>query len=486
MPWEDFLRQVDHLDEVRLREVLKWLDDAIRESLRTGESTAGLSSQSVSRMLLFLALSISDNARLAGTSKSQINSANWTALRNDIEAFVESMPDLLRSLSFRSFSDDKIAQTATISTRTRGVIGQYFYSTVVLYIMNQSSSGNLDTDFFRRIAPREDRLFPVRAMSAIVNRFNFGLPQAEESRTQEMRINFLVKDSLYEKLNEYFNRYSVNIGGDKPRKQLHMIIYRPMRSNPRQFIKTFVSMYEKKAPFLESSSFSFTHIYDPPRDGHQKRFSSGKVIPLDDAIYFIGGQRPLQESTEPAPFFSLKVIAIRWDDLDRFHVLFPALVLTTSYRGKLMISRAAIRITPIDHSSKIVLKSVSIEELAGNLREDTAKEVSILEQLANISGEKSDEIKDRLKVGNEDDDFFAIAKQICMLANNEPRSDAGWSVPPGYFKGKGSKRKSLTKEEVNYLISEALGEGMMARFENELGESFNIWTDGRFGPLNLE
>ena len=59
------------------------------------------------------------------------------------------------------------------------------------------------------------------------------------------------------------------------------------------------------------------HVYEPPEDttGKMRRLSLGRVLPMDDGVYLVGGQR--DDHARREPFKSLKVLALPWEDKGR-------------------------------------------------------------------------------------------------------------------------------------------------------------------------
>lgn len=497
LAWARFVDRTKERDQNEILAALVWANDSFRESLKAGSPVRGLSCQAISRLLLFEALCISDDGRQqrrhAKESSSNTNAPKWTELKRRIETFVsETAPPQIAPLLCRTYTDDKIAQLGTLAARSRGSTDNNFFSTILLYLMHQDARGAFKNEFLHAITSPEDQRFSRSAGTILIDRLTGGNRATVDEKTREIRPLFVVREDQHSKFEEYFRRHSVprnKEGKRTTQRQLQCIVYRPMRTNPCEVMKTYVSVYEQRSSALDSGGFSYTHIYDPPKAVQQKRFSGGRVLPLDDGIYLLGGQRPLEEydNPKPLPFDSLKVIAIRWHDIQRFHSILPALVMTTNYAGKLMVTRAAMRLTPIRHSGDLRLKSVPFLDLETDLMNDLEQEEAEVASIEGITETEISAMKEVFPLLTPDFSPSETADQIARICNNDPHTEAGWSAPSG-FSRKGGRRgdQRLTTESLNYMISNALGESDTNNFQNEKCEAFNLWLHTRFGPLSLD
>lgn len=491
MAWDQFTKKAEEVSAERLASVFEWVNDTLRESLVLGQPVGGLSVQSMCRLLLFMSIGISDAKRQSKKTTSQSNAVSWTELSNEINKFSGKLPNSISKSICRSFTDDKVSQLATISTRQKGSNEPYFYTTILLFLIKRYTDGYFDTEFFHRMCSKEDRSYPIRSLSVLIDKFNFGIVADHESKTRELRPLFMIKDEIYGKFADYFSTCSIESSRKDKRKQLQVVMYRPMRSDPLSVMKTYLSVYEQGDSYAEQSSFTYTHIYKPPQSIQEDRFSGGKLLTLDDAIYLVGGQRPLSLRREALPFSSLKVMVIRWIDIERRHALFPMLIMSTNYGGRPIVSRAAGRLTPVDNSKKVELGSVKFDDLESDLAVDRKVEQQVLTELTS-AGAKS-HMDSLFPIADKGTNLNEVARQISFFCNNDPHTLGGWAVPSGYTKqtvpsGRRSRTetKNLTSEALSFLVSDALGEGTESQFKNETNEPYNIWLNTRFGPLGLE
>lgn len=422
------------------------------------------------------ALSFADEGRGSGTYKPA-----WTKLSGQLKKFTDELPDTFDGLKHATYTDDTIGQFATLSSRSKGSDDPFFYSTLLMFLIHEASTGGLDGDYMRMLSSRSDRLYPRRVVNLIADRLD-GLPATPEESMREIRQTFLVKESLHRKFDEYVQKRSIDCGRSTS-KQLSLVLYRPTRREPSRFIKTYVSIYEQSSEYVESSGFDYTHIYRPPESGRQDRFSRGKIIPLDDALYLVGGQRPLEDHNRPRPFSSIKAISIKWIDIERNHEVFPILAMTTNYDGKLLVSRAAARLSPVGHSKDLTLRTIEFDNLHTSLLEDQTKEVKFIQDIEDVSDDEKKAIGELFPLTRSGADPKVLAKQISTLSNNDPHTDHGWAVPPGFGIGTSAV---LDADTLRYKISEALGVSKGKPYKDQDGASFNLWNDTRFGPLSID
>lgn len=489
LSWNKFFEKCESADvtDDKVKEVLATVNLSLKQSLQSGTPENNFSCQALARLLLFFALSISDGARRKGKNKGQSNKANWLDVQRRIQKFVTSVPKgRIRDQLYQSYTDDKIAQLATMSTRARGSADENFYTTILLFFMYEAEKGLFEDDFLRRIVSKDDQRIPDRAATVLIDRLTHSSQSLFEEKTQAVRPLFVVRDSQHSRLDAFFQRHSIYRADADRKRQMQCIIYRPKRTNPRELMKTFLSVYQQDGTPEEPGGFSYTHIYEPPLSGQQNRFSGGKVIPLDDAIYMMGGQRPLEKRRRILPFDSVKVIAIRWHDIDRDHNLFPALVMTTNYTGNIMISRAAVRLSPLFHSDEVPLKAVPIDKLEDDLKADKRLEEAHIAALSNHSDQDKGLIKSVHPLTLQNADTKLLSRQILMMCNNDPHTKSGLAAPDGFSRKEGRRKIKLNTHALDYAVSSALGDLEDNPYVNEDGEAFDLWLHTRFGPLALD
>ncbi|MEJ1992393.1 MAG: hypothetical protein P8X50_12025 [Maritimibacter sp.] len=254
-------------------------------------------------------------------------------------------------------------------------------------------------------------------------------------------------------------------------------------------MKSFLAISEPSGVFQDKDAYAFSHIYVPPSPTGQKRFSGGKVIPLQDGVYLVGGQRPYSTDRQGVPFSSIKVIASRWHDLDRGHKIFPALTMSTNYLGVPIVGRAAIRATPIGHSEKIDLGSVDLSDLRNDLLKDMKKEKDFVDSLSG-KGEDFRSLADSFLTYESESKIAQYAKEIINIVNNGPGKSDLWDAPidfkkPVKVRGKETHQR-LTKDTLRSAISEAMQIGMADEYRDADSSPFDFWKNLRFGPLEIE
>ncbi|MEM6890261.1 MAG: hypothetical protein AAF636_19320 [Pseudomonadota bacterium] len=477
MTWEVFSAKAEILNKKQRAETLKWINQSLRNSLVSGYEVEDLSCQRLARLMLLKALSITDEGQSTGAYKPA-----WTQLKEKVNTFAEALPEAFDGLKHTTFTDDTIGQFATLSSRKKGSSSKYFYSTILMFLIHEASSGGLDSDYMKLLAPRSDRLYPLRVVKLISDRLD-GLQPVPLERTREIRQTFNVKETLHQKFVEYVQRRSVECGRTKI-NQLSLVIYRPTRREPCRLMKTFMSIYERRSEHIEASGFDYTHIYQPPEEGGQDRLSTGKVIPLDDALYLVGGQRPLEGHDKPIPFSSMKAVAIRWADIGKNHDVFPVIAMTTNYDGQLLATRAVARLSPIGHSDDMSeLRTVDLTELANSLERDQEVERSYVKAIENITEEAANKVSELFPLTKNSANCEKLAADISRLCNNDPHTDHGWAAPPDFSL---TETDPLTTEALQYKVSQAMRGSKGKSYTNNAGMPFNLWNHTRFGPLSIE
>lgn len=484
--WEAFLKRISDTDEARIRDALEWVNDQLKDSLSTGQERYGLSAQSIARILFFMAYAITDEERTKKGSSKKLNTPQWKALAADVNKFTESQTKPLADTCCEIFDDDNVPGFATLSTRKNGSGVPLFYSTLLLYLIHAREHSKLSLGYLDMMIPRDDRVALARSIKVISDKMRFGVPAESQQKVTEISQRFLVDEEYQAKLDKFSQKYRVPNPQKSTTRAFQLIVYRPMRRDADQIIKTFVAVYDQVDEFMRSTGLTYSHFYKPPKETGQERFSRGKVLPLHDAVYLLGGQRPHIERQASFPYQSLKVMAIRWNDIGKDHTVFPMLVMTSSYDGKIMISRAAARLTPIDYSDDYFKDTgptfLTTNQLAEALERDSEIEKSWIDANSNMSDEEKQRARSEFPLTGEEVNFNAIANDLAYYANNDPHKDSGWAVPQGFMKG----TESLSTDSLRGKIAHATGENSNRPFKNERGEVFNIWDHCRFGPFRIE
>jgi hypothetical protein len=297
-------------------------------------------------------------------------------------------------------------------------------------------------------------------------------------------IYFSLKNEHLETFEDYFRRFSFGEDG-----ALHAVIYRPRLSKPGFLMKTFMAIKASRREGSARDTYTFTHIYQPPSETRTDRIAIGKVAPLDDGVYLLGGQRPklndYRSDTEALPFKSAKILALRWEEIQQHELLLPAVTISTNATGRIIASRAAIRITPLDHSEKIELREVACSDLLGNLRKDVKLEAEYLKQARN-NPELYARIKNLQNVehfmkATRDDDIMDACQRIIAMTNNSPGHPMKDAMPDDFL---GADDRPLKVGVVTQRIEDSLAVPPGPFLRNK--EAFDLWTHMRFAPLKLD
>jgi hypothetical protein len=431
---------------------------------------------------LIYAYAISDEIRTAKSTAA--NKPCWTELAEKLNEFTEDCDVKLKAYLFSGFNAASVSQFATLSTRTRGANQDYFYSTILLFFIRQHQDGLLNSELFTRLSSKDDRGFPIIASKIIQGVLDDGVPVSTPENSREVKVRINVKDENHNKYANYQSKFTLDSGS---KSELHFVIYRPAKSDPEILIKSFLAVSKPSGVYQDKDAFAFSHIYVPPTvGGGERRFSGGKVLPLDDGVFLIGGQRPYKDDKRALPFSSIKALVIRWHDLDRGHALFPSIVLTTNYRGIPILSRAVFRVTAINHSSGLDLGPVPVTGLVDDLISDFEKENEVLGSIGDNEA-VSREALDRLKRISSVAEAPALARQIVKMTSNGPGKNGKWSAPTGFAKKTGKAPQRLTTDVIRSAVSDAFSTGYASEYkEGDDGPVFDLWRDVRFGPIEAE
>jgi hypothetical protein len=482
--FDELIRALDNLPPGRLQVILTETNDRIHESVQSGSRLGRLTYPKLARCLLFYALSIAEVSRKEGGSKSNYNAPQWTHLAKALNEFSLALPENISRCCAKVYNDDKIAQFSTLSSRARGAHADYFYSTILLFILHLYKEGGFDTDYYKAIASDDDLHLPNDVRQYLELRLDASQSPENLVDQHEINVRFNVLAEETKRLSEFFDHFAFGSDG-----MLHAMVYRPMRTDPKSLIKTFLVIKPPAAttgPASERQGYLFSHFYTQPKRSQIARFSGGKVVPLADGVYLIGGQRPARNSDIRYPFQSAKIIALRWLDLDKLHPILPAVVMSTDYEGHVLVSRAAMRLTSLSHSSEAELGPVAIVDLETNIEKDLEAE---RDMIAKMTDDQKDDQPFRnfrqYVVADTKSSGRDIAATISEIANNAPNHDRGWDVPDGFDRRSGKKRDRLDRSRLQTKINDALADKAGVRYSNGARE-FDLFRDTRFGPLAID
>ena len=488
MPWSDLQKKFVEANFETTKACVQWVEDTFRASLESGQTEQGLSSNRLARIILFYAITCSDIAKRSGSRKTvSTNVAKWKELAQEINEFSAAVSSEISSLFCAEFGDDNIGQFATLAGRKRGVQKRYYYSTLLFFVMHLQEKGRLADELFGRFASRDDKGFIANSLRVVSNVLDEGLPTVAAEPHREVRVRINVKEENFKKYQTFHHRFDF---GDINRSESHFVVYRTMRSNPTAVMKSFLAISEPSGIYQDKDAYAFSHIYVPPNATGEKRFSGGKLLPLDDGVYLVGGQRPYSRVRRGVPFSSIKVLALRWHDLERGHKLFPALTLSANYRGVPIVSRAAVRVTPVSHSSKLRLGKVDLADMLHDLSADLEVEKRFISEQELDEAAKSMAMESFL-TGMGDEAVADFSKELIRIVNNGPGHGERWDAPVDFSKqvkqGQRMQAQRLTKDALRSAVSEAMQTGMAAdEYKDADGTPFDFWKHLRFGPIEIE
>jgi len=250
-------------------------------------------------------------------------------------------------------------------------------------------------------------------------------------------------------------------------------------------MKTFLTLSPPRLHNDGANNAVFSHFYRPPNEKRpdKLKFGSGKVLPLDNGVYLVGGQKPWAPVNDQRPFASLKVITFEWLDIEQCHPWMTVVVMGNNYRGRNFVSRAVARVTPLQHHLDADLGSVKLTNLLSNLEADYERERSF------INGEFASATDNQQWTGDNARNFQSeeimenVAHYIRRNTNNNPRRSSIWGVSEGFTRDSEENVEHLTKAKLESVIEDSLV-SKQNKFVNEDGESYQIWESTRFGPLS--
>ncbi len=488
MPWSDLQKKFSEANLEKTKTCIQWVEDTLRASLESGQTEQGLSSNRLARIILFYAITCSDVAKRSSTRKTvSTNVPKWKDVAQEVNNFSASVSAEISGLFCEEFGDDNIGQFATLAGRKRGVQKRYYYSTLLFFAMHLQEAGRLSDELFGRFASKDDKGFIANSLRVVSNILDEGLPTIAAEPHREVRVRINVKEENFKKYQSFHHKFDF---GESTRSESHFVVYRTMRSNPISVMKSFLAISEPSGIYQDKDAYAFSHIYVPPNATGEKRFSGGKLLPLDDGVYLVGGQRPYSRVRRGVPFSSIKVLALRWHDLERGHKLFPALTLSTNYRGVPIVSRAAVRVTPISHSSKLKLGKVDLGNMLDDLRADLEVEKKFIDEQG-LDDSTIATVMENFLAGMDDDAVADFSKELIKVVNNGPGQGERWDAPVDFSKQvkQGQKQQSqrLTKDALRSAVSEAMQTGMAAdEYKDADGTPFDFWRHLRFGPIEIE
>ncbi len=495
---EDFLAAAGHSREL-LIERLNSLNDSIRQNGQGGAVETPIAFSALSRFIYYLALAAAERSR----SRSNKLRPRWSAIIGPYNKMRSATGDIFPEMD----SDDRLANFCLFMSRRRGTTTARFYAGLALFAVLAEEECEFDTPFRRTLSPKGeadlahqirrvfDKIFAECAAEAAGAPAMPAAPTEASHAHPEIRLGFAYRPQKLAELEAYRSRFESPI-----EHHAHFVIYRPSRSDPDRLMKSFLAIgparRDEAAGTERLDVFRFVHIYEPPEGvaGRAQRISLGRVVPLEDGVYLIGGQR--DEHADRQPFKTLKTIALPWQALQRRDNVLNGLVMSSNYDGLHLVSRAAIRATPIPYAREIELGGVKSRDLAGDLRADAEAEQSAIAAALAAGSVLAPDWAARfplfLPEGEKLDELLANQTRLILdLCNNSPKPDIGWEIGPGFDPVTRSRHDGmLTKNRIGLKLESEFGSEDRSKYARKAepavgleSETFSFWSSIRFGPL---
>ncbi|MBH5371551.1 hypothetical protein [Bradyrhizobium glycinis] len=461
------LSEILEADEAFGRQLIEFLDSKIRTDGRDGAGSYPLRFSTVARSILYLGLALHEKKRKGLPKKLQ---PQWQDVLDLYADFHARNPKL--NMLPVTITDDDLLGLCDLSTRRRGSQKKHFYAAIVLFYVDLLEEGGLtesDLRFVAMATPEGERDFQVRIADLVrIASVSRALPTQKDQLAKRheypiVNVGYTYHRSLHEEFRSFVDHFASALDGNA-----HFICYRPRNEWPNQLVKSFLAI---RPPVPGRDHFSFVHVYRMPCKGDQKRISIGAVLPLENGVCLVGGQRHLAPKKErTVPFTNLKIVVLPWTAVKVRERVFGGLVMSADYLGTNLVSRIGLRCTPVHHSDEMQLDAIP----ATSLEQDIAGDARIERELAGADyGRFEIEAKD-------------AARRIAELANNAP---ADWESPPGFFEL--NRQQAITKTPLHkHLIEEAIadrfGTDEHPKFQTREGVNFQFWKDLRFGPITSE
>lgn len=424
-----------------------------------------LRAATLARYTYYFAAAIAEKGR-AGTTQH---------LRPSWKAFVENYKDFVASHSnlrlCNAITEDDVTQLARHANIRQGSRKDNFYFSLLLFLISHRNGEEFKSSFFRAVCPTGERNFLNDAIREIERLAAGKTPGVDLNNNAQadygtLRFNFEYDRQKMESFRRYMDEYAAGdpIG-------LHFVIYRPRKRIPSQLVKSFLSIQSHTEEYdgQTHNVLKFVHIYSPPSDaGSRQRISLGRVLPLADGLYFVGGQKAMIQ--QRVPFSSLKVLCFPWRGIEHQDRVLHGLTMSANYKGMPIVSRISARVTPISHSKDLRLGAVDCTRLVDSIEEDLLVEMDVPSTNERFAGSNERE----------------VASQIIRQCNNNPAAESGWRLAEDYKPIKGQKRgaSELSTHGVIAELEQAFGSERRPKFKGPDGTNFDFWASLRFGPLS--
>lgn len=361
----------------KIQPILQGIDEAIRADGCDGSGAYPLKFSSLARCVNYLALGLHEPQRSGRTDKLQPGGLITSLYRE----FVGAYPQL--TMLPNVITDDDLQGLCTFSTRRRGTRKANFYAAMVLFYVNlfeETKIGESELEFIRVATAEGERDFSSRVAELFVSKLKAPASGADAGtyhqaggKTHEfpiINVGYTYHKTHFDNFKAFFEHFASHVDGNA-----HFVCYRPRNEYPNHVVKSFLAIQRPQAP---KESFGFVHVYRMPSSGSQRRISIGVVLPLANGVCLVGGQRQMTDRKErTVPFSNLKIVIIPWTAITYREQVFGGLAVSADYSGKNLISRMALRCTPINHSDDIELDAKQLTELEADIVADVAREHTI-------------------------------------------------------------------------------------------------------------
>lgn len=488
---KDLIEDAKNLDSAEILVIFSKLNLGLKDGIAKRKPFLGVDCILFARLVYQIALSFGDSHRL-GSGSSTTNAPKWNILADKIQSFVDNLPEFVQDNCCSIISKTNLSQFASLATRKQGLGHKHYYSTIALFVCQFSQTDEFQSEYLKLVLTNEERNLPGRLFAAAKSLIDGTENDNTEKEAMDhpsfgVSLSFEVEQNHKSDVDSWVDSFS--FGRDQC---AHMILYRPMRKNPERLMKSFLAISPPKRLDHHKDSHAFTHVYNPPTRAGNTRLGYGKIIPLEHALYFVGGQRAKVDDKNPLgnrrPFSSMKIIAFNWTDIKARHSLIPGLAISTNYDGEVISSRIFGRITAFDESSMVDLKNFSANDLVKNLKKELKSERKHIEHCLDDSSEDRElwnlHNAERFIGSQNDEDLEELAQSILKGCNNNPASETGWQTPFGYVRPSEKGQSVLNRDLLTGELSQCLLSSEGESFTRD-GQQFSLWTDIRFSPLNI-
>lgn len=499
----DGFRDAIQSNESLLIERLDSLNELIRVNGTDDGAESAIRFSALSRAIYYIALNEYEQTR-KGKEKLEPSWSHIIDGHNRLSA--EIGRSILPSLS----DDDAISSFCRFKTRRTGNHSKRFYVGLAAYTVMLSEKGALNTHFLNMVRPTCEVDFPgeVRiVLNKIFDECRSSATQSDDEistsyidtavetkSTTEIYVRFCYRPERVDDFEKFRKQYASPVEG-----HAHFVAYRPSRSEPRRLMKSFLAIGPRTQDPLDPDSrqdfMRYVHVYHPPRDaaGDSNRISRGGVVPLEDGVYLVGGQRQASQARK-SPYSTMKVVALPWIAIERGDRILRALVMSANFEGRHVVSRMALRATPISRSTDLYLGDVLTKDLIDDLVADAKSESRALGKAREIDPNVTKTWASVFPLSAGDlittQALHDQERLIMSLTSNRPNTDHGWDVDAVFTPiSNTSDDGVLTKTRISWMLENEFGthdRPVYQRVDTQgrgASEPFEFWTSLRFGPL---